>query len=219
MAATKKIRAPKARKATGKVNRRPKTKPITKADVEAAVNSVIDERSIFTIAGNAVGGVFSAVIEGLQNIANAVWSFCGKVYLTCRDTLTAMYQWLGAQCAYATGEGKKAFGKLRELVGSMNVESTAVAITKLVAAAAAIGLAITAGTVVGVTMAGLATSIGASATVAKIAGVLFAATTTMCVAEVVYALSVTGLSDEVIAAGMVEAQAKARALTPARASA
>jgi hypothetical protein len=217
--AKKKVNVKAARK-SGTVNRagagktRTKAstaKPLSSSDVEAVVHRVIDERSMVTRVRETAVPVFSVVFEGLQNIANSVWSFCGKVYTTCRDALTAMYHWLGAQMHAAAGQSKTAYEQLRELVGSMSMESASTAVVSLMATAAALGIAIVTGGAVGVAMTGVATNLGASAAVAQVTSVVFASISAVCVAEVTYALSIAGLSDQLLAAAMIEAEAKDRA--------
>ena len=217
--AKKKVNVKAARK-SGTVNRagagktRTKAstaKPLTSSDVEAVVHRIIDERSVVARVRETTIPVISVVFEGLQNIANSVWSFCGKLYTTVRDALVAMYNYLGEMAQVASGQAKKAYGQLRELVGSMSMETASDTVVKLMATAAAVGLAIVVGTAVGGAMAGIATGLGASAAVAEVTSVMFAAITACCVGEVTFALAVAGLSDQLLAASLIEAEAKDRA--------
>ena len=207
---------------SGTATRR-RSKPLNKAQIEQIVAEAVYMNDPFVRAYNGtaalVGGAatattttFKNITDGLAYVAGQVWVFLGNVYETVLGYATAVVKWLGNQITYAVGKTREAFEYVSELVGSMSIDWIAVngAVINLLCAAAAFGVAVTAGTMVGVGMATLAATMVGVGTVAKVTGILFAAITANCVAPVAYTLFKSGVSREVIAEGLQAAEAQQR---------
>ena len=156
-------------------------------------------------------GVYTVVekaLGALKAIASGVWTFLGKVYASASEAVCAVMNWLSQMTAAAVGEAKKALSYVQELISSMNVDWVAVNATAitLIAGAASIGVAVAAGLVSGAAMAAVAGSLGGSTLVQQVVAVLFGATTAVCVNEVCFAFFKAGLSEELIAQCLTEAQ-------------
>jgi len=210
----------KVSKVSGSARRR--AKPLTKADVQQIVDEAVYMSNplvqIYNGSAAVVSGVYSATTTTFQNIydslahvAGQVWVFLGQVYSTVIEYTTAVLHWIGEQIVYAYGATRKALEYVYEFVGSMTVDWIAVNghVVNLLAAAAAFGVAVTTGVVVGAGMASLATGLVGAGTVAKVTGILFAAITANCVAPVAYTLFQAGISREEIAEALTEAEKKA----------
>lgn len=217
----------KVSKVSGSVRRR--AKPITKADVQQIVDEAVymNDPLVRMYNGGAAlvssaGAGLQNILDGLAHVAGQVWVFLGNVYATVVEYTTAVLNWIGEQISYAIGATRKALEYVYEFVGSMTVDWVAVNghVVNLMAAAAAFGVAVTTGAAVGVGMAGIATAVVGAGTAAKVTGILFAAITANCVAPVAYTLFQAGISRELIAESLTEAEKKsvtvnAVAVTPA----
>ena len=218
--ATAKARV-KVSKVSGSVRRR--AKPLTKADVQQIVDEAVYMSNplvqIYNGSAAVVSGAYAAttttlqnVVDGLRDVAGKIWVFLGNVYETVLGYASAVVKWLGEQITYATGKCREAFEYVSELVGSMSVDWIAVngAVINLLCAAAAFGVAVTVGTAVGVVVGGTAVAIVGAGTVAQVTALLFAAVTANCVAPVAYTLFKSGVSREVIAEGLQDAEDQQR---------
>lgn len=218
--ATKSRSRVKVSKKVGTV-RSNRAKPVTKAEVEKIVSEAIYMANpavqIYNGTAAIVSGVYSGAATTLKSIcdtladaAQRVWVFLGHVYDTVVSYTKAVLTWVADQIAYAFGAAKKALQSVYDYVSSMSVDWVAVNghVVNLMCAAAAFGVAVTAGTAVGVTTGAIAATVVGTGTAAKVTALLMAAITANAVGPVAYTLFQSGVSREQIALGLAEAEAQ-----------
>lgn len=174
----------KAKSKTGKITRAPRREP-----------------GFCETAGKGLGSSLDNLLDSLLAVGKAVWEFMGKVFTTIYDWCTSVLNWIGAQMKRAVGDAKLALAYVRNLVSTKNVDwikLNTVAI-KILCGAAAIGIAITGGVLVGSTIGGLAVAAGATVGAAKLVSVLTCAVTAGVLAETCYTLFTAGVDKEEIA--------------------
>jgi hypothetical protein len=191
----------KAKNKTGKVVRlggtgRRRPKPVEMGPITALVVG----------ATETLEALLSSVVE----IAGVVYEFMGHVYNSMKEFLTAALNWLSAQASWATGKAKDAYmaarGYIVELVSSQNISVSAV---NVLCGAAAIGVAITGGILVGTTIGGVAIAAGAATETAKMVAIMTSAITGGVLAETCYTFFKAGVRAEVIGEARKQALAAA----------
>jgi len=211
----------KTTKVSGTVRRR--SKPLNREQIEQIVAEAVYMNDPFVKMYNntaaAVSGAATTVtttlqriLDGLAHVAGQVWVFLGQVYDTVLAYASAVVKWVNEQITYVSGKAKEAFTYVSELVSSMSIDWISVngAVINLLCAAAAFGVAVTTGGIVGVGMASFASAFVGAGAVTKVTGILFAAITANCVAPVAYTLFKSGVSKELIAEGLQAAEQQSR---------
>lgn len=177
-------------------------------------------------AGAVTSGVIGAVrvtldtiLDSLAVVGKAVWTFLGKVFDSAFAFCGAVLRWVGDAILSASGKTREALVSVRERISSMNVDWVAVNsnLVKFMVAAAALGVGVTAGIMVGTVTAGLAATglveiagvgFASAAWYGKVVGLIFAALSAGVVADVIYTLGMAGVEQRVLAAALNDAKAK-----------
>lgn len=177
-------------------------------------------------AGAVTSGVIGAVrvtldtiLDSLAVVGKAVWTFLGKVFDSAFAFCGAVLRWVGDAILSASGKTREALVSVRERISSMNIDWVAVNsnLVKFMVAAAALGVGVTAGIMVGTVTAGLAATglveiagvgLASAAWYGKVVGLIFAALSAGVVADVIYTLGMAGVEQRVLAAALNDAKAK-----------
>lgn len=227
MTATKKspvkTRGVKATIKHGKATRTAKKPELTDAEIDALVQKALADESLLSrtnalvvdtlsALGTGVTTVLTTLADAIQKIASGVWAFLGRVYNAFAEAVAAMVGWVKEMAQAAYGQARKALTAVHELVSSMNVNDINVGMLKLVAAAAAVGLGVTTGAVVGVSAAAVAAKLGAADIVIQATAMLFAGATTFCTGSALYALFEGGVQKSTLARILPAVEAKVKAM-------
>lgn len=174
----------KAKSKTGKITRAPRREP-----------------GFCETAGKGLGSSLDNLLDSLLAVGKAVWEFMGRVFSTIYEWAASVVSWIGAQMKNAGGKVREALSYVRNLVSTKNVDWLKVNTyaIKILCGAAAIGVAITGGVLVGSTIGGLAVAAGATVGTAKLVSVLTCAVTAGVLAETCYTLFTAGVDKEEIA--------------------
>ena len=180
----------KAKSKTGKVNRAARREP-----------------GFCETAGKGLGISLDSLLDSLLAVGRAVYEFMGKVFHSIYEWCAGVLNWIGVQLRNAGGKAREALVYVRNLVSTKNVDWVAAntMAIKVLCGAAAVGVALTGGLVVGTTMAGIAASAGAGVTTAKVVGIISSGITAGVLAETCYTLFTAGVSKEEIAKARAEA--------------
>lgn len=174
----------------------------------------------------AVRVTLDAILDTLAAVGKAVWTFMGRVFDSALAFCGAVLRWVGSAILVASGKTREALLGVRERISSMNIDWVAVNsnLIKFMVAAAALGVGVTAGLMVGTATAGLAATglieiagvgFASAAWYGKIVGLIMAALSAGVVADVVYTLGMAGVEQKVIASALNEAKAKRAAAATA----
>lgn len=181
----------KAKAKKGKVSRAKSRKPEV-AEVEYG-----------PVTGLVVGAAqaLDDLLTGLTYAASAAYEFMGKVFHSIYEWCASVLSWLDNQIKAAPGKVKEAFTYVRSVVSSRNIDWIAVntVAIKALCAAAAIGVAITGGVLVGVTVGGGAVAVGASVEAGRMIAIMSSAITGGVLAEACYTFMKAGLRVDDIA--------------------
>lgn len=191
----------KAKSKTGKVNR---TKPRAPKAAEVEYGPVTG-----LVLGAA--SALDSLLDGLAYAATAAYEFMGKVFHSIYEWCASVLSWIGDQIAVATGKAKEAFAYVRSVVSSQNIDWVKVhtVAIKALCAAAAIGVGITGGILVGGTVGTVAMAVGATAEVGKMVAIMSSAITGGVLAEACYTFLKAGVKVEDIAEARATALAAA----------
>jgi hypothetical protein len=193
----------KAKSKTGRVKRAgaAKTK-LPEGPVSQFIGGVAEVVAV-PVAGLVYGATtaLDAILDGLTYVATAAYEFMGKIFATIQQWVAAVMAWLGNCIAAVTGKTKEAFSYVREVVASKNVDWIAVntVAIKALCAAAAVGVAITGGVLVGGTVGTLALTAGATVEASKMVAIMSSAITGGVLAEACYTFMKAGLKVDDIA--------------------
>ncbi|NBT76036.1 hypothetical protein EBZ80_25295 [bacterium] len=189
----------KAKSKKGKVNR---AKP---APEPAA------EYGPVTALALGAGQALDALLDGLVYAATAVYEFMGKVFHSIYEWCASVLSWISDQIKVATGKAREAFAYVKNVVSSQNIDWVAAHTfaIKALCAAAAIGVGITGGILVGGTVGGVALAAGASIEVGKMVAIMSSAITGGVLAEACYTFLKAGVNAEQIAVARQQALAAA----------
>lgn len=189
----------KAKAKKGKVNRT--RKPVA-AEVEYG-----------PVTGLVVGAAsaLDSLLDGLAYAATAAYEFMGKVFHSIYEWCASVLSWIGDQMQVATGKAKEAFAYVRSVVSSQNIDWVKVhtVAIKALCAAAAIGVGITGGILVGGTVGTVAVGLGATVEAGKMVAIMSSAITGGVLAEACYTFLKAGVKVEDIAEARATALAAA----------
>jgi hypothetical protein len=191
----------KAKAKKGKVNR---TKPRAPKAAEPEYGPVTG-----LVVG--AGQVLDALFDSLAVAATAVYEFMGKVFHSIYEWCASVLSWIGDQIKVATGKVKEAFEYVRGVVSSQNIDWVKVhtVAIKALCAAAAIGVGITGGILVGGTVGTVAVAAGATVEAGKMVAIMSSAITGGVLAEACYTFLKAGVKVEDIASARATALAAA----------
>jgi len=152
-------------------------------------------------AGKGLGQSLDNLLDSLLSVGRAVWEFMGRIFNTIYEWAASVLSWIGDQMRHAGGKVREALSYVRNLVSTRSVDWLKVNTyaVKILCGAAAIGVAITGGALVGSTIGGLAVAAGATVGTAKLVSVLTCAVTAGVLAETCYTLFTAGVDKEEIA--------------------
>lgn len=180
-------------------------------------------------AGVVVEGVIGfgrvaldTILDGLAAFGRGVLTFIGRVFDTVAEWVGAICTWLG-ECAYAvSGHARASLLGLKDWVASRRADWIATpgraTVIKWLAAAASVVVGISAGVMVGVTMAGVAGGVFVSAGMttasavfySKVVGLISAGLSGGFVSGILYSLWEAGVDRRVLASAYNEAQTRRR---------
>lgn len=202
----------KAKSKTGKVNRTKPKMRVPEGPVSSLLTGAVDMLAQ-PVVGLAYGATtaLDALIDGLAYAATAVYEFMGKVFHSIYEWCTSVLSWIGAQLKVATGKAKEAFAYVKSVVSSQNIDWVAAHTfaIKALCAAAAIGVGITGGILVGGTVGSVALAAGATVEASKMVAIMSSAITGGVLAEACYTFLKAGVKVEDIATARATALAAA----------
>lgn len=162
--------------------------------------------------GRGFGQSLDSLLDSLMAVGRAVYEFLGRVFNTIYEWCATVISWIGDCIKAAAGKTREAFEYVRSVISAKNVDWIKVHtnVVKALCAAAAVGLGVTGGLLVGGTVAGIAVTAGASVSVAKMTGILATAVTGGVLGEACFTFLKAGVHVEQIAEARTAALAKSK---------